>query len=435
MTHFVRFRKSSEYIRFDAPELDFSGNAFLPTTALVPILQHCGSSAKPVVSPGERIREGQLIARGLSPESANIHSPIPGILQEFRVTPMPDGSMQMAAMINLAGSFDILGRKEENYPWRNVPESELLRVLEDKGTINTFESPVPIVPQLRAAKKNDSPAIALRLFDGDPTCQLDSYLVKTRLDSVLEGCALLARSIDAKKVFLIHSGKKWEGPDQKQLEKTFQERKVRTIRSSNRYPSGNSGQLLKLLKANDSDKSLSDPVLIDPVTALAAFDAAVKNVPCLNRIIVVTGPAIGNPAILKVRIGTPIGDIIEECGGFKVDPSRIVINGLLGGQSVYDLDTPVTKYMKSLHIMDRDTCPSYTVRNCIHCGRCLQVCPVSIDPQRIASCVRSEKITPKVVESIAECQYCGCCAIVCPSRIPLHHIIREVANRNEVISK
>ena len=183
---------------------------------------------------------------------------------------------------------------------------------------------------------------------------------------------------------------------------------------------------MKTVQSIDKEPNM---IFIEPVTAYTAYDAVVKNKPMINRFIVITGPAIDNTTVLNVRIGTPIGDIIEECGGFKTDPSRIIVNGLLCGQAVYDLDTPITKYTKSLHIMDNDTCPSYTVRNCIHCGRCLQVCPVSIDPQRIATSIQKEKITPKLLTSISSCQYCGCCAIVCPSRIPLHHIIREAGNR------
>lgn len=429
MTHFVRFRKSSEYIRFEVPPLEMAGCAFLPSTAYVPLLQHTGSRARPVVAIGDAVHEGQLIARGMSGDSSHIHSPIPGIVREFRTIPMPDGTMEQSAVVTLSGSFDILGRKEENYPWKNVSESEILRVLEDKGLINTFETPISLVTQLREAKKVKKPILALRLFDGDPTCLLDSFMVKHALDRILEGCAIIARAIDAKAAYLVHIDRRWDGPDDRALAEIFQERHVAVVRSSGRYPSGNTGQFLDLLRGLQPDYDAKSIVLIDPITAYSAYEAVVKNVPILNRFIAITGPALESPAVLKVRVGTPIGDIIEERGGFKADPSRIVVNGLLRGQAVYDLDTPITKYTKSLHIMDADTCKPYTVRDCVHCGRCLQVCPVSIDPQRIATIVMKDSVNQKLLDSMDACQYCGCCAIVCPSRIPLHHIIREATSR------
>jgi electron transport complex protein RnfC len=378
---------------------------------MVSLLQHKGSQAKPVVAIGERVKEGQLLARGTTAESANVHSPIPGIVREFRTIAMPDGTMQESAVILLSGSFDLLGRREEHYPWQHVPESEILHVLEDKGTINTFEKPVPLAPALREAKKRGNASLAVRFFDNDPTCRLDSWLVAERLDMVLEGAALVARALDAKKIFLVHSGKKWAGPDEKKLKAIFQDRTVLTVRSSGRFPSGNEGQIRALLGKQSDCPDEKDPVLMDPVTAMAAYEAVVTNNPGLNRYVVVSGPALEHPAILKVKVGTTIGD------------------GLLLGHAVYDLDTPITKYTKSLHVMDRESCPPYKVRNCIHCGRCLQVCPVGIDPHRIAASIRSEKTTPKLLESVSACQYCGCCAIVCPSRIPLHHIIGEASLR------
>jgi len=425
----IAFRRSAEYIAFEANTLALSGNAFLPSTAFVPLLQHSGMGARPVVNPGERVREGQLIARGTGPDSCHIHSPIPGIVQDFRTMPLPDGTMGTTAVIQLSGSFEILGRKQENFPWNHAPESEILRVLEEKGVINTFERPTPLVPQLREARSAGKPILAIRLFDSDPTCQLDSFLYQNDSTVILEGAALIARSIDAETVYLVHSGKKWDGPEPNRLADIFQARRVVTVRGGSRYPSGNTNQIFRLIASTEPDLGKKKPVFIEPVTALSAYDAVVHNHPVMNRFIVVSGPGLGTPAILKVRIGTPIGDIIEESGGFRTKPARIVINGLLAGTAVYDLDTPITKYTKSLHIMDKDTCPDYSVRACIHCGRCLQVCPVRIDPMRVVTGVRVERFTSQLKASLKKCQGCGCCAMVCPSRIPLHHIIREAAER------
>jgi electron transport complex protein RnfC len=424
MMRFIKFKRSFELIKFDAPPIHLAGNAFLPSTAIVPLLQHYGTPSVPVVVQGDRVKEGQLIARGTGMNSAHIHAPIPGIVREFRILPLPDAKKGLAAIIQLAGSFDILGRKEENFSWRFMAESEILRVLEEKGVVNTFEHAVPLAASMRSARNSGSPVLALRLFDSDPTCQLDSFLARNQLQTVLEGAAVLAKGLDAEKIYLLHDDNKWTGPDDSGLEEIFQKRKVSLLKVGKRYPSGNTRQVCALIREKKT-------VLIDPVTAISAFDAVIRNQPVIHRFVAVTGPALDSPAILKVRIGTPIGDIIEECGGFRTDPTRIVINGLLAGNAVYDLDTPVTKYTKSIHIMDNDTCPSYTVRDCIHCGRCLQVCPVSIDPMRLASAIRKEKLTGEQIKSCTLCQFCGCCAIVCPSRIPLHQIIRESCERRK----
>lgn len=423
--HTIRFKRSSETITFEEPEPRMVGNAFLPSVALVPLCQHSGIAANPIVSIGDRVREGQLIARSGSPDSSNIHSPIPGTIRKFCIVPLPDGSMGKAAEIALSGSFDILGRKEPRNNWRQIPDMDLLKILEERGVINTFEIPQPLSTCLRKAKKGSFPIIAVRLFDFDPTCLLDSFLVSSKLGEILEGAALLAKAVDAKAVILVHDRKQWSIPETHDLPQLFGNRKVIILRSGNRYPFGNSVCLSRLSLASPEIPEGAEPVFIDPVTAISALEAVVKNQPILYRYLHVSGPALGIPSMLKVRIGTTIGDIIEECGGFRDTPSRIVVNGLLTGIALYDLDTPVTKATKSLHIMDYDTCPDYTVNHCIHCGRCLQVCPVKIDPMRVVTGIRKGKITDALVTSIRSCQSCGCCAMVCPSRIPLHHIIRE----------
>lgn len=427
--HIIHFKRSSENISFEAPEPRIVGNAFLPSVALVPLCQHAGRAANPVVSIGDRVREGQLIARSGSPDSSNVHSPIPGIVRRYCTVPLPDGTMGKAAEITLSGSFDILGRKEPRNNWRQIPDAELLKILDEKGVINTFDQPLPLSTSLRKAKKDGSVVIAVRLFDYDPTCLLDSFMVADRMDEILEGTALLSKSVDAKTVVFIHDSKKWNIPDSRDLSQLFGTRKVVALRSGNRYPFGNSVCLSSLVLSSPDIPDGSVPVFIDPITAISALEAVVKNQPILYRYLLVSGAAVGNASLLKVRIGTTIGDIIEECGGFRDTPSRIVVNGLLTGIALYDLDTPVTKTTKSLHIMDYDTCPDYTVNQCIHCGRCLQVCPVRIDPMRVVTGIRKGKITDALIDSIRSCQYCGCCAMVCPSRIPLHHIIREAGDK------
>lgn len=417
-----------ESVSYEASELSFVGNAFLPSLALVPLRQHGGKPAVPVVSTGERVREGQLIARGAQPDSVHVHAPVPGIVRAFATIPLPDGTMGNAAIIQLSGSFDILGRKEERFPWRAAPESEILRVLDDKGVINTFDDPVPLASELRQAKKSAKAIVAVRLFDADPTCQLDGALMSFRREEVLEGAALLAKACDASEVCLVHAERRWQGPSQKELEAIFQGRTLKLVRAGTRYPSGNA-RIIRSFAVSDDRKKEAHVVCVDAATAATAYDATVRNQPVVSRTVVVTGTALERPEILNVRVGTPIGDVIEECGGFRCPPSRIVVNGLLSGISIYDLDTPITKSTKSIHIMDADSCPEYGVTPCVHCGRCLQVCPAKIDPMRVVVGIGKAKHTQKLLESLDKCQRCGCCAVVCPSRIPLHHRIAEARER------
>lgn len=422
MTRFIRFRRSMETITISEPKPEHTGNAFLPPVALVSLNQDSSAEIRPIVIEGNRVREGQLIARGVQPDCTRIHAPIPGFLRSFKNIQGPDGASSLAAEIVLSGSFDILGRKEENYQWKTAPESEIIRIIEDKGVVSTFDEPEPLVHLIRAAKKHKKTIIVVRMFDLDPTCQLDSFLAEKFFVQVVEGAGLIAHSINTKEILFIHDDKKEDAFKESKFKELLGTIDPIVVKTDNRYPSGNRKQLIL---AMDEQFKKRNMVFIDPSTALSAYEAVVKNKPVLYRHVFVSGPALSRAAVLKVRIGTPVANLIMECGGFSTNPSRIVINGLITGTSVLDLSTPITKTTKSIHIMDKETCPEYNVYSCIRCGRCLQVCPMYLDPMELVEAVKNDQITKQIAKGIDACQHCGCCTMVCPSRIPLHHILSD----------
>ncbi len=422
----IPFLRGGEKIWFETPEVSFSGNAFLPVTAIVPVRQHAGSDARPLIRAGDRVREGQLIARSQDQASSNIHAPIPGILHSWKETSLPDGTLGLAAVIHLSGSFDILGRKEEHYPWQSSPVSEIFRLLEDRGAVNTVYGGAPLVPQMRALKQEPTRALILRAFDEDPTTMLDTLLWNSFQDHVLIGAAIIAKALEAKTTCILHHDKQWTVASPTSFEQLFPDSDVIPVKAAKKYPGGSIHRIFNIL---DSLKESipSNRLVIDPSTALSVYDIIVKNQPIVQQRILVTGPAVQRTSFFTTRIGTTIGDVIEECGGFKSEPGRIIINGLLSGISIHDLDTPITKSVKSVHLLDHDASPDQKTKECIHCGLCLRVCPANLDPMRLAAGIRKNNESRELIESCERCQHCGCCAMVCPSRIPLHHIIREAS--------
>ncbi len=420
MKHTLRFCKGGVDIGFELPNLEFAGNAFVPTTAVVPLKQHCGEEARPVVTTGDFVKEGQVIARGPVP----VHAPIPGKVTGMRRVSLPDGTMGEALVIHLAGAFDITGRKEADNDWKRITTQELSRILEDRGVVDTFEEPKPLAEALKLSRSSADPTLICRLFDQDPTAPIESRILAEYPQRVWNGIALLASAMRAGRVALIvEEGTPASPPPGIDLKDLFADIPVSFVISRRRYPSGSKTRIRRLLSEKLPELSLKAPLYLDPVTALSAYDAVVRNVPSISVLLLVLGNAITRPQLLRVKTGTLIGDVIDECGGFKTAPERILVNGLMRGTALYDLDTPVTRYTRSLYVMDRDSCPSYTVRDCVHCGSCLAVCPASLDPARTVFAIRRRDSGERILRSIAACEGCGCCSVVCPSRIPLHHEI------------
>lgn len=420
MKHTLRFCKGGVDIGFELPKIDFTGNAFVPTTAVVPLKQHCGEEARPIVFTGDLVKEGQVIARGPVP----VHAPIPGKVTGLRRVPLPDGTLGDAIVIQLAGAFDITGRKVAAHDWKRSTTQDLSRLLEDKGVVDSFEEPKPLAEALKLSRTAAAPALICRLFDQDPTAPIESRVLAEYPERVWNGMALVASAMRAGRVaVIVEEGSPVSPPPGIVPKDLFGDVPVSFVVTRRRYPSGSKTRIQRLLTERVPDLSLEGALYLDSVTALAAYDAVVRNVPSISVLLLVLGNAITRPQLLRVKTGTLIGDVIDECGGFKTAPERILVNGLMRGTALFDLDTPVTGYTRSLYVMDRDSCPSYTVRDCVHCGSCLAVCPAALDPARTVFAIRRGDLGERVLRSINACEGCGCCSVVCPSRIPLHHEI------------
>jgi electron transport complex protein RnfC len=139
----------------------------------------------------------------------------------------------------------------------------------------------------------------------------------------------------------------------------------------------------------------------------------------MERVVTVTGRAIGRPSNVKVRIGTKIGEIIEDCGGFREPPGKIILGGPLTGFSVADLDTPVTKAVSGIIALTRRETGRFANNPCIRCSRCLKACPWGLFPTVLFKLIEYNEIEAALQKGLLDCRECGCCAYVCPARIPL----------------
>ncbi len=432
----------------DAPDsVPFRGNAFLPAVAVIPLRQHSGVAARPVVQPGTPVREGQVIAVPKKANSAYVYSSIPGILRDYRTVPLADQTLEKAAVIELSGAFELSGKRSVPCELGNVTRGNLLKLAGELGLVRTFDSNcAPLVFLIRSFRNQFSKEVsdydrsvggilALRMYDFDPSCCVDSFLVKNYAGAVLEGCTLVAKILNVKRIFLSYPDKKAFAASDLTKQSLFDDFEVRRAAASGAYPSG-AEHICKCEAAKAFGQSCPKNVFcINPWTAFSVFNALKFLRPVLQRPVLIAGSAIKSPQILNVRIGTRVRDLVEECGGFKFQPAKVVAGGLLAGKALHDLDTPVDMSTDALYFFGKDESRFYSVQRCIHCGRCLRICPCRLDPVRMASAVQDKKLlrgaasssvkdtAAAVEDAVSKCIFCGACSAVCPAEIPLHHII------------
>ena len=405
-----------------APAKTESVNAFLPALSVIPL----GSSKKkayPVVSIGDVVREGMLVGRASSEGAVNVHATVPGKIVRKVMWKDGDDTENEAFVIRMEGAFEKLGRKDEAYIWSGVNSYDLQRIISDQGIVEMDNSEKPLAELISAGRKKEKLTLVVRLVFDDPWLVADYALCCDRMNAVIEGAAILAKACFkvSRIIFAVSHREKVLGDDMIAMSAKIDIPSSLVITGS-RYPQRNNRELEMAIRSFEKKEGfdLGSLLILGPAVLAAAYDAVVFKKPVLDRYVAVGGSAIKHPQIMKVRIGTRIGEIIEQCGGFIHKPERIVKGSPLFGKEVVYLDEPVGKNCYAIAAMAKSQASVQQQQNCINCGECRAVCPVGLDPQHIYKQLKMSD-TKKI--EISGCNGCGCCKIVCPSALPLPETI------------
>lgn len=399
-----------------------SRNAALPSTATVVLRQHAGAPARPLFKEGDIVHEGQCIAAAVD-DGAAVHSPIPGVVGGFATVAMPGGSLEQAMVVNLLGSFERSGRAQESHPWEQLAPRELLAVAAEMGVVGLGADARPL--QAILAGKIDQ--IIVNCMESEPFMTADYRVLVERTDAVAEGVRMLQRIADSPAVTVALSGDYAAALPALKAALAGNPARVQVLPA--RYPQEDDLLLARSLtgKRLQSVERLAEAgvAVVNVATVHALREAVALRKPMLERIVTVAGGAVAQPANIKVRIGTPISWILEECGGLASMPDRIVVGGPLTGHTIVDVDTPVTKQTRMVLALSADEIAYGATQPCIRCGNCVRLCPVSLEPVRLARLIRFGRVADAVAEGLADCTECCACSYDCPSRVPLVRILRE----------
>jgi len=402
-----------------APGKSPAVNAFLPALSVIPL----GSIARPVypvVSIGEMVREGMLIGRGSGAGSANVHAAVPGRVIKKVAWKDRDGLDNNALVIRMEGGFERLGRKDDLFVWNSLSCYDLQRIIFENGIVEMENDERPLAELISSCRKvEDKITLVVRCVFDDPWLVADYALCQDRLNAVIEGAAIVAKagSKISQIIFAVSHHEKALG--EQLLEGTGKlETPCSLVYTGSRYPQRNSRELELALRVYEKKEgvSLGALLILGPAVLAAAYDSVVHKKPILERYVAVGGSAVSKPQIMKVRIGTRISEIIEQCGGFSEPPERIVTGSPLSGKAVMYLDEPVGKTCYAIVAMAKSQAAAHGQQNCINCGECRAVCPVGLDPQSIYKRIKKQEIA---YAGSTGCHGCGCCKIVCPSALPL----------------
>lgn len=406
--------------------------AYLPAISVVPLTQHAGPPARALVAAGDLVHEGMLVGRAEARGAAHVHAPVSGRVLKLVRWRMSDGRETEAIVLRMQGAFTLLGKRRESWDADSISPHELRRVLQDKGLVDMEGDGTPLGDLITRHRSTTQGSVLLfnAVFD-DPWKTANRYVAREYPQKMVRALSLLARAASIESIYCAIA------PEDRELARALAEEAVSRniplefLFCERKYPLGSREELSLLLYkrgegAAAAKRSSTDPhFVVGASTLLAVHDALVHNLPLLERHIAVGGSAVKHPAILRVRLGTRIGDVIAECGGFIDDPGRIVLNSLITGPAIDDLDVPITKTIHSVIVEGRSAGSSTRTALCISCGECRQVCPRLLDPERLLKLSLRGRIEEMYNEGLDTCIACNACAVVCPSRIPIPMIFRS----------
>ncbi len=413
-----------------APILDVP----IPAQLVLPLEQHVGEPAQPVVDIGDRVLKGQLVAEPDGEMGVPVHATSSGTVVAVEQWPVARRRGEKAPCIVI----ECDGRDEsfagpDIADYRALEPADLLLRILDGGIVGLGGAVFPTAQKLMQARTCETEYLILNGVECEPYISCDDVLMRECPAEVLGGAQVLMHALQIESCFVVVESDKPEAISslEEVLSGLGDERivikQVPTI-----YPSGGEDQLVQLV-ANREVPSGGLPTDVGCVvqnvgTAAAVYDWVVRGEPLISRITTVTGDGVASPTNVRARIGTTIGDIVNCAGGYTDRAHHLIIGGPLTGKSVSTDEVPVVKATNCVLAVAKST---YTRGElpCIRCGECAAVCPVQLLPQQLFWHARADDEKKLRDFGLTDCIECGCCDLVCPSHIPLTANFRVAKGR------
>jgi electron transport complex protein RnfC len=396
----------------------------MPPLLHIPLQQHIGAPAEPLVRRGERVKKGQMLARSQGAISAPVHAPTSGRIMGVGGYPAhhPSGLLVRTITLQPDGEdtwVDSLDPVAD--PFELEPE-EIARRVAEAGIVGMGGATFPSAVKLNLRNRYALHTLVINGAECEPYLTCDDRLMRELPTKVLDGVRLMARALDVKRIIVaIENNKPQAQAAMRQAAEGFDG--ISVVGLPTRYPMGSEKHLVQTLTGRETPaRGLTADmgvVVHNVATALAVHEALRFGRPLVARVMTVTGGAIRQPKNLLVPLGTPLAHLVDFCGGFKTDPARLVSGGPMMGQPLPDTRVPAVKGSNGLLALTAQESASAEEMPCIRCASCVQACPCGLVPLEMSAHIRSGGLDNAVKLGLLDCIACGSCSYACPSHIPL----------------
>ena len=413
--------------------------AELPKQAIFPLSQHIGAPAKPVVQKGDKVKVGTLIAEAGGFVSAPIFSSVSGTVFKVDTAIDATGYRKPAIIINVEGdeweeSIDRSNKLELVADHHELTPEEIVDRIKNAGVVGMGGACFPTFIKLTPPPTAKAECVIINAVECEPYITADYRLMMERPDEILVGLELLMIAAKVSKGYI---GIETNKPAAIELltekcAKKFNGTKyqVEVVPLKQRYPQGGEKQLVDAVIQRQVPAPPAIPVNVGAIvqnvgTAFAVYEAVMKNKPLFERYTTVTGKKLANPGNFQVRMGTPMIDLINACGGMPEGDNKLLAGGPMMGKALTSVEVPICKGTNSVTIISDEEARRKAPQPCIRCAKCVGVCPMGLEPYLLAKLSEVKNWERAESEDITSCIECGSCHYTCPAHRPLLDNIRQ----------
>ena len=401
----------------------------IPTQVAIPIAQHIGAPAKPVVKKGDSVKVGTLIAESAGFVSANIHSSVSGTV--FKIDDIVDASgyKKPAIIINVEGDEweESINQSKDLVKEITASPEEIIKKVAEAGIVGLGGATFPSHVKLSVPPGKTCDVLILNAVECEPYLTADHQLMMEKGEEIMVGTQILMKALNVNKAVIgIENNKKDAIDHLTKLASSYPGITIEPLKVQ--YPQGGEKQLIDAcIKRQIPSGKL--PIEVGAVvqnvgTTVAVYEAVQKNKPLVERVVTVTGKSVSKPSNFLTRIGTSINTLIEAAGGLPEDTGKIVGGGPMMGKALTTTEVPVTKGSSGVLIIKNEEANRKKMQNCIKCSKCISACPMGLEPYLLMTVSEKAVWDRAEQEKIMDCIECGSCSYTCPSQRPLLDYIR-----------
>lgn len=392
-----------------------------------PLSQSIGAPAEPCVEVGERVLKGQKLANANGFISSPIYSSVSGTVKAIQDRLTVNGSKMKSIVIDNDNQNEAVEGFGEAVNVDELTSDDIVDIIKNSGIVGLGGAGFPTGVKLSPKNPNDIDTVIINGAECEPYLTSDYRVMLEKSDGLVKGIKAVLRLFpNARAIIGIENNK----PDAIKLfeEKTATEDKITVQPLKTKYPQGGERQLIFAITGRKINSKMLPAdkgcVAINVGTCYAIYEAVYLNMPLIHNIMTITGDGANTPSNVDVPLGISHKDVLEQSGGAKENVVKFISGGPMMGFAMSSLDVPVVKTSSAILAFTKDDVAVMPQSNCIHCGKCVGVCPEMLIPQMMAKSVKANDFEKFSNLGGMECMECGCCTYVCPAKIPLTQMFK-----------